>query len=540
MNAGVVVCNEKGELVLFNQVAREWHGLDPLKIPQAEWADHYNLYMPDGITPMDVHAIPLVRSFHGEKLHGIGLVIAAKGQPKRHVLNYSAPIQGKDGRILGAIAVFHDITERKLIEESLRESEDRYRRLMGSTIDYIYTVQLMNGRAVETTHGPGCLAVTGYSCEEYKADEYLWYRMVHQDDRSRVVDIGQRIVKGFPVEPYEHRIYHRKGTIRWLRNTIVVKKNEKGQVVSYDGLVVDITDRKLTEIALKESEVRFSTIFRVTPVGVALVRKSDNKFVDVNNSFSGMFGYLHDEFIGHTSMELGLWVSLEEREQMIRELNKHGQLQQYEFRIRRKSGEIGDSILSAGSVTLENQEHYLFVTMDVTESLKARQKLKEAAEVWEKTFDAIPDMIFILDKDTNILKVNKTCAHVLKMSPKDIIGKKFYDIALNLSRSWPSCRLEENKIDYEIHTEEVNDPHLGISLQVTVSPIFDNNGEFLGAVHVAKDITKFKKSEIEKKEHLRELEIFYKGSVGREERILQLKENIVHLKAQISALKKDG
>ena len=121
MDAGVVACNEKGDLVLFNRVAREWHGLDPLNIPQEEWADHYNLYLEDGVTPMDVNTIPLVRAFRGEKLHDIGMVIAAKGQPKRDILAHAGPIMGEDGRILGAVAVMHDITERKQSEIKLLE-----------------------------------------------------------------------------------------------------------------------------------------------------------------------------------------------------------------------------------------------------------------------------------------------------------------------------------------------------------------------------------------------------------------------------------
>jgi len=167
------------------------------------------------------------------------------------------------------------------------------------------------------------------------------------------------------------------------------------------------------------------------------------------------------------------------------------------------------------------------------------RSLHDETGVWERTFDSIPDLIFIQDKDMRILKVNRACANALKMKPKDIIGKKCHEIVHHLGRSWPGCPFEKTKLDHEIHTEEVEDPRLGIILQVTVSPIFNDRGEFQGAVHVAKDITALRKSETEKKEHIRELEIFYKGSVAREERILELKEEISRLNAALAAFKNE-
>lgn len=121
MDAGVVVCNEKGELVLFNRTARNWHGLDPLNIPQTQWASHYDLYMEDGVTPLDINTVPLAMAFRGEKLHNSTMVIAAKGQPKRHILAHASPITDEHGLIMGAVAVMQDITERKHAEEELTE-----------------------------------------------------------------------------------------------------------------------------------------------------------------------------------------------------------------------------------------------------------------------------------------------------------------------------------------------------------------------------------------------------------------------------------
>lgn len=130
----------------------------------------------------------------------------------------------------------------------LQEGESRYGRLVRFLTDYIYTVKVENGKAVETYHGPGCTTVTGYSSEDYLTDPELWYRMVHEDDKEIVLDQANKALAGIEPKPLEHRIIHRDGSVRWVRNSIVLSKDETGQLLAYDGLINDITELKEAEI----------------------------------------------------------------------------------------------------------------------------------------------------------------------------------------------------------------------------------------------------------------------------------------------------
>lgn len=132
-------------------------------------------------------------------------------------------------------------------ELALRESEDRYRRLLESVTDYVYTVALRDSQAVATTHGGGCLAVTGYSAEEYDADPDLWFRMVHEEDREAVLTQARTLLMGLDAPPLEHRIVRKDGAVRWVRNTPVVRRDAFGRVAFYDGVVQDITTSKSVE-----------------------------------------------------------------------------------------------------------------------------------------------------------------------------------------------------------------------------------------------------------------------------------------------------
>lgn len=151
------------------------------------------------------------------------------------------------GRLLSYDGLITNISVRKSAEEALRESEQRYKRLISSVTDYIYTVRVENGHAVETTHGPGCVAVTGYAPEEFATDKELWYRMVHEDDRNTVIERARRALQGEAVRTLKHRIIRKDGAVRWVRNTVVLRKDANGKVVSYDGLVSDFTERKKAE-----------------------------------------------------------------------------------------------------------------------------------------------------------------------------------------------------------------------------------------------------------------------------------------------------
>ncbi len=140
---------------------------------------------------------------------------------------------------------------RHQLERMLKDSEERYRRLVGAVTDYIFTVSIQDGRAASTEHGATCIAVTGYTQEELKKNPHLWIQMVYDDDCQMVIERSERLLEGQVVEPYEHRIIRKDGVVRWVRNTPVLHHDKQGILISYDGLVQDVTERKESELRVK-------------------------------------------------------------------------------------------------------------------------------------------------------------------------------------------------------------------------------------------------------------------------------------------------
>jgi PAS domain S-box-containing protein len=156
-----------------------------------------------------------------------------------------------------------EVAERQQTEAALKESETRYRRLVESVTGYIYTVRIEDGRPTGTSHSTGCEAVTGYTPEEYAADPGLWLHMVQEEDRQAVLDQAALVLSGSEAPPLEHRLYHKDGRVRWVKNRTVPRFDGGGRLVAYDGLVSDITERKLAEEEIRTYNEELLTINRV-------------------------------------------------------------------------------------------------------------------------------------------------------------------------------------------------------------------------------------------------------------------------------------
>ena len=176
-------------------------------------------------------------------------------------------LKDESGEIIGTFGVSRDITELKTAELALRGSEERYMRLLNSVTDYVYTVVLEKGHVVSTQHGAGCLAVTGFSPEEFERDTMLWHKIIFPDDRDSVVNMVLSAVKGDAAFEIEHRLVRKDGKIRWIRNKHVPRRDGSGRIVAYDGLMSDITDRKRSDEDLKAAQSQLMQAEKLHSIG---------------------------------------------------------------------------------------------------------------------------------------------------------------------------------------------------------------------------------------------------------------------------------
>jgi PAS domain S-box-containing protein len=335
-------------------------------------------------------------------------------------------------------------------EDAIQKSEERYRRIVSAVTDYIYKVHVEEGRMVRTEHSPACEAVTGYTVEEFDADPYLWFTMVAEADREKVRKFFREVLTGEHEGPIEHRIYRKDGSMRWVVNIPVIHRNGAGEVISYDGVVSDITQRKNAEEALKESEERWQFALEGAGDGVWDWDLRTNKFFR-SRRWKEMLGYEDDE-IGDSPDEWMKLIHPDEQDKCDGELDRHlsGRASVYmsEHRYRCKDGTY-KWILDRGKIIQwdhdGNPVRIIGTHADITERKRAEEALKESEERFRTLQEASFGGISIHDKGV-ILDCNQGLADMTGYSPDELIGMN----SLNLiAPAWRDHVLQQMTIGYE-------------------------------------------------------------------------------------------
>ncbi len=248
----------------------------------------------------EAFAALLKNVFRGKSEMLIFEMIGLKGR-RLWMDTHMVPLRDEKNKIIAALGITRDITERKRSEDALQKSERRYKQLVESVTNYIYTVTVEQGRAVSTAHGPGCVAVTGYTSAEYAADPVLWYRMIHDGDKQLVLKQAEDLLAGKHPGPVDHRVRHKNGAFVWVRSTVVPHADEQGRLASYDGLITDITAQKRAE--------EFSRNILETVDEGFLVIDRDYTILSVNKAYSRQAGKEPQDIIGRKCFEVSHKIS---------------------------------------------------------------------------------------------------------------------------------------------------------------------------------------------------------------------------------------
>lgn len=320
-----------------------------------------------------------------------------------------------------------------------------------------------------------------------------------------------------------------KGEIRWVRTDKVPYRDDLGNIVGIIGFAIDITEER----KLRETQSRFAAIVESsddTIVGKTL----DGIITSWNYGAEKMYGYTAKEVIGRSISMLVPPERAGELPRIYEKIKRGEHVDHFEtIRIKKDGTKITVSLAvspiknSAGGIVGASA-----IARDITQHKLDEEKIRRGGEEWAKTFDSIGDLLFIANREHTIIRANRACFDILKMKPEDVIGKKCYQIMHRLSRAWPECPLEKTVSDKKPHTQEIDDPAIGVPLLITTSPIFDDGGNLTGIIHLAKDISERKKYEEELRKKIRELERFQRITVGRELRMKELKAKISELESK--------
>ena len=181
-------------------------------------------------------------------------------------------------------------------QESLRESEEKYRTLVEQLPAIIFTIAPDEARTLLYV-SPPAEGLLGVSPAEYLADPAIWKSQVHPDDRDRILaEIEASFATLTPLVD-EMRMQSRSGALVWFQTQAMPVPDPSGRTLYLQGVLLDITDRKRVEEALEASEFRYRTLVENVDLGITLI-SSDYKIIMTNAGMGKIFGKPPQEFVG--------------------------------------------------------------------------------------------------------------------------------------------------------------------------------------------------------------------------------------------------
>ncbi len=253
-------------------------------------------------------------------------------------------------------------------------------------------------------------------------------------------------------------------------------------------------ERKQAEEALRESEERYKTLFESAAEGMLIADIETKKQKYANPAICTMLGYSQEEL---TKMSIADIHPKDSLEYVLAEFNAQarGEKKLSTLPCLKKDGTIIYADINATKAIIDGRECNIGFFTDVTERKRAEESIVRSAQEWAATFDSITDLVSIHNKDFKLIRVNKAFANSLNMKPEELIGKTCYQMIHGTTEPVPSCPHMKTLKTKEPARGEFFEPHLGIHLDVATSPIFDDKGEVVASVHIARDITEHKKME---------------------------------------------
>ena len=288
----------------------------------------------------------------------------------RDVEVYSGPVTFGNEHYL--FSVIHDVTERKLAEQTLRISEERYRNIFESAIIGVYRTS-PDGRILMAN--PTMVSMLGYDSFEELAQRNLETEAKNGNYKRDL--FIQKIDHEGAIFGFESEWKTKEGKPIIVRENARAFYDDEGHVLYYEGTIEDITERRLTENALMESEEKFRKAFDINPDAITITRISDGVYFSVNKGFLLTFGYTEEEVIGKSSVELHIWSDPDQRKQFIEKISQKNGVENYEAKLCTKNGRIRDMLVSSTVIEINKVPYILSTSKDITELKLARESLEK-------------------------------------------------------------------------------------------------------------------------------------------------------------------
>lgn len=322
------------------------------------------------------------------------------------------------GELAGYVMTAEDISQRKAMEDAIRESEEKFSKVYQTLPDGLVITNIGNGEILDVNRQ--WELVTGYSPAEsigrttFELD--IW---ANPDDRAAVIAEVQAYKE---VRMREFQARRKDGQLVWCEfSAIPIELGGQQLMIS---VLRDITDRWTIATALRDSEEKFSKAFHLMPDLVVFTDYETGKYLDMNDQLESLLGFSREEALGKTSEELQIWAETEQRDEIITALQTYQEVRLIEIQLRRKDGRKIWCEYSAIPCELGGRRMLMSIVRDITDRKTIAEALRDSEQKFATVYQMLPDALGITDLQTgHLMDVNQAWQRITGFSPEESRGK---------------------------------------------------------------------------------------------------------------------
>ena len=287
-----------------------------------------------------------------------------------HVQAMAVPTKDASGRVFGLYGTVQDISARKLVEDSLRDAQARLKSTLSAGSIGTWTWDIVNDRLVADEFIARLFSIEADAAAKGLPVE-AYFKALHEDDRSAVSDALNSAIQSCGQYDVEYRVRQNDGETRWLQAKGRVEGDAAGNALIFHGAVMDITDRKRAEAALRESEERFRAYVEQA-ADPMFVHDFSGRFLEVNRQACGSLGYTRDELLRMNVVDVETDFDLIRLQALLSQISPSQVFTVFGHQ-RRKDGSIFPVEVRFGCFDMKGKRCYLGMVRDITERKQAEE-----------------------------------------------------------------------------------------------------------------------------------------------------------------------
>ncbi|MCW5844324.1 MAG: PAS domain S-box protein, partial [Caldilinea sp.] len=316
-----------------------------------------------------------------------------------------------------ACAIARDIRRRKAMEAALRASEAKFSALFALSPVALTITRIADG--VFLAANEEFVQLSGFTHAELAGHTALDLNL-YADPAQRNAIAGATLRNG--------RVAGHPATIR-TKDGATSECLVSAAVEEIDGVpcflagIVDVGPLRAVEAALRTSEEKFSSLFALSPVGLAITRVEDGVFVEINAAFAAMTGYTREELLGHTALEHHLYADPTDRATIVAEIARNGQVTGYPAPMRTKDGVLIDCLLSMKRVVIDGASCYLAGFIDMSPLRQAQEAVRASEAKFATLFEMSPISLTIARAEDGVfVDANSAALQANGYTREDFLG----------------------------------------------------------------------------------------------------------------------